>query len=207
MKEKDKYLLKKVPLAIIEGIVAAIPGLAVAWELRKTLLGSSVELKTERLLEWVEMIKDNPKIFTEQLMKQEEFIDGFVYSLKEYLIQRNEEKRKYFRNIFLGFAQTEDKQNFPLEKFIHTLEQLTEVDIKVLKDAEKQESKYHSNEFYEIYTEPDELKKYIDNIYYLISLGLLLHTYRVYYGGLSEPVVRLSEFGKEFIKYIKECII
>lgn len=197
--KKDKIIVKDVALAVAEEIVSKVPGLNLAYGLSKALFGAGLKLRQKRVLEWVEMVRDNPSIFTQQILSDDTFQDGFAVALEKYLVERNEEKRRVFRNIFLGFAEAEDKEKFPLEKFSHTLSQLTEMDIEVLGDVEVEE--YGQN--YQIYGNSSDK---IDNIHSLIGLNLLLNTTgtRGGYDPKNSPFVKLSPFGREFIKYLKE---
>lgn len=199
MNDKDKIIAKGAALAVVEEIVSKIPGLNLAYGLSKALFGAGMKLRHQRVLEWVEMIRSNPSIITKQVLSDERFQDGFAVALEKYLVERNEEKRRIFRSIFLGFAKAEDKTKFPLEKFIHTLSQLGELDIEVLKDVKTDE--YGEN--YQIY---GNNANRIDNIYNLLSLGLLFNTTGTR-GGVdpkNSPFIKLSMFGREFIEYIKE---
>jgi len=199
MKDKDKIIAKDAALVIAEEIVSIVPGLRLAYNLSKSLFGAGMKLRQQKVLEWVEMVKSNPSIITKQVLSDEGFQDGFAVALEKYLVERNEEKRRIFRNIFLGFAKAEDKTKFPLEKFIHTLSQMGELDIEVLGDVKIDE--YGEN--YQIYGNNDNR---IDNIYNLVSLGLLLNTTGTR-GGIdpkNSPFVKISMFGQEFIEYIKK---
>lgn len=202
MNDKDKIIVKKAGLAVVEAVVdeiaSKLPGIKLAWELCKALFGAGMELRQKRALEWLEMVRDNPSIITNAVLSDEKFQDGFVYALEKYLIERNEEKRRIFRNIFLGFAKAEDKEKFPLEKFSHTLSQLSELDIETLKDVKLDEQ----GENYQTY---GNNANRIENIYNLIGLGLLLNTTgsRLGWTPNNSPFVKLSFFGREFVEYIK----
>lgn len=197
MSDKDKQLLKDSALVVADQIASNIPALNIAWGLSKALFGAGMKLRQQRALEWVELIRDNPGVFTKELLEQEELQNGFVYAFEKYLVERSEQKRKIFRSIFLGFAKADDKRNFPLEKFSHTLSQLGEVDIEVLRDVKIDE--YGEN--YQIY---GNNANRIDNIYSLINLGLLLNTTgtRGGFDPKNSPFVKFSPFGTEFIKYL-----
>jgi len=139
MNEKDKIILSDSSTAIIDGalnmadqIVSAIPFLNIAWALSKSLYGAGLKLRQKRALEWVEMVRDNPHIFVEQILVDESFQDGFVYMLENYIRERSDKKRKIAKNIFLGFIKADDKNSFSMEKFVHTLNQLSEKDIEVI---------------------------------------------------------------------------
>jgi len=196
--EKDKEILKGVVLVTADAIASKL-GLDIPWKLSKALFGAGMKLREKKAVEWVEMVRDNPSIFTKQVLSDESFQDGFVVALQRYLVERDEEKRRIFRNIFLGFAKADDKTKFPLEKFTHTLSQLSETDIEVL-------SKVKVDEYGENYQIYGNNANRIDNIYSLIGLGLLLNTTGTR-GGIdprNSPFVKFSPFGREFIEYLKK---
>lgn len=195
---KDKIILKDVALATAD-IIASKVGLDIPWKLSKALFGAGMKLREKRALEWVEMVRDNPSIFTKTILSDESFQDGFVVALERYLVERNEEKRKIFKNIFLGFAKAENKAKFPLEKFTHTLTQLSEVDIEVLKDLKVDEK----GQNYQIYGGNSNR---IENIYNLIGLGLLLDVTgnRLGHNPENSPFVKPTFFCKEFVEYLKQ---
>ena len=193
MNEKNKQIVKD----SIDAIVAAIPGLSLAWGLSKALYGAGLKLRQQKALEWVEMVRDNPNVFKKQLLEQEEFQDGFVFALEKYLTERSEEKRKYFRNIFLGYVLTNDCQSFPLEKFIHTLSQMSGEDIQVLRDVDT----LRHDRNYQIYGNENTR---LSNIYNLINLGILHTDPSSRLGPVNAPFIWISEFGKEFVKYLKK---
>jgi len=194
-KEEVKTFIKDGAIAAADAIVGKIPGLDIAWGLSKAYFGASLKLRQERALKWVEMVRDNPEVFTTQLLNDEQFQDGFVYALEKFISERNEYKRQIAKNIFLGFAVSSNKDKYPLEKYLFTLNQLSEADFKVLKDVDI--SRQDLN--YQVY--PDN--RSLDNIYNLIQAGLLLqdHTARIA-GDNRSPFVNISSFGKEFIRFI-----
>lgn len=191
MNEKDKQVAEDA----IDAVVSAIPGLGIAWGLSKAYYGAGLKLRQKKALEWVEMVRDQPEIFTKEILEQNEFQDGFVYALEKYLMERSDEKRKYFRNIFLGYVSNDEKMLFPLEKFIHVLSQLEIEDIKVIKNVYIL-GKY---ETYQIY---GNTESQITNIYNLINLGIL-NADPASRLDLRAPFIRVSEFGEEFIDYIR----
>jgi hypothetical protein len=58
-------------------------------------------------------------------MKTEEFQDGFVYALEKYIRERNTKKRIIAQRIFLGFATSEDKSRFDLERYYEILSKIS----------------------------------------------------------------------------------
>lgn len=197
MNDKDKQLLKDSALVVADQIASNIPALNIAWGLSKALFGAGMKLRQQKVLEWVEMIRDHPEVFTKKLLSQEEFQDGFALALEKYITERNENKRKYFRNIFLGFSTSEDKYSFTLERFIHTLSQLSIKDIEILRDVDIN----RQDRNYQIYGNQDTA---LANIYNLISLGILLNDPSSRLGPVNSPFVWISDYGKEFIKYLSD---
>lgn len=197
--EKDKILVKDSGLVFADAIVSSIPGLNIPWNLSKAFFEAGMKLRSKKAIEWVEMVRNNPSHFPCELWSNEKFQDGFVVAFEKYLVERNEEKRRIFRNIFLGFAETDDKIGFPLEKLTHTLTQLSELDIEVLSDVKL--DIYGEN--YQIYGNNETR---IDNVYNLINLGILINTTGTR-GGVdpkNSPFVKISSFGRIYIKYILE---
>lgn len=101
---------------LIDEIAKTLPGINIAWGLSKALYGAGLKLRQERALEWVEMVRDNPSVFTKEVLKDEKFQDGFVYALEKYLTTRVKEKRKYLKNVFLNFSTSKAKDKFELER-------------------------------------------------------------------------------------------
>lgn len=196
MNPKDKQIVKDSVMVAADALAASL-GIGVAWSLSKALFGAGMKLRQQRALEWVEMVRDHPDVFTQQLIEQEDFQDGFVFSLERYLIERSEEKRQYFRNIFLGYAQTDARGDFLLERFVHTLSQLSEADIAVLRDVDIA----RDDKNYQIYGDTD---KNLTSIFNLITLGILHNDPSPRIGPLVGPFVWVSDFGKQFVKYITE---
>jgi hypothetical protein len=198
---KDKVLTEDAAIAVVDVVVDQIailfPSIKIAYGLSKALYGSGLKLRQQKALEWVEMVRDNPSFFTEKVINDAAFQDGFVVALEKYIIERNENKRKVFRNIFLGFAIAEKKELFPLEKCTHTLSQLSEVDIEVLRDTKNDQK----NKNYQVYGNNSNRKESSHN---LINLGLLFDTTgsRGGYDPGNSPFVVISPFGLEFKKYI-----
>lgn len=136
-KKSDKNLLKRTGLALVESTVSSTPGLAQAWALSRALFGNAIELRNKRALEWVEMVNKNPRVFSEDLMKSEEFQDGFVVALENYITLRNKEKRTIARNVFTGFASSKSKQNFPMERYNDTLAKISSEGLAMLAFLDK----------------------------------------------------------------------
>ena len=213
MTDKDKELLLSSGeviadnvVSIIETIVAIqLPALAVAWGLSKAYFGRSLKLRHKRALEFVEMIRDRPEIFTETLLHSELFQDGFVDSLETYIREKNEEKRRLIKNIFLNFSISGNQENFFLQKYYFTISQLEIDDIKVLRDISvdkiKEFKEGNKNTLYQVYGNIEDKK---ENIYNLIHLGILIDETGNRLGHHYQPFISLSGFGEDFIHYIKD---
>lgn len=221
MNDKDKQIVKD----SLDTIVSSVPGLNVAWGLSKALYGAGLKLRQQRALEWVEMIRDNPTIFTKQILEQSEFQDGFVFVLEKYVTERNEQKREIIKRIFLGYANTTEREKFELERLISTLSLISYDGLVLLGLLEKLSSKETHGKMlsellkdYLVKDSNDNPGKYnlkpnenIREVWLnaetdLISIGVL-RTYNIArWGGkdhVSYPDYDLSKLGKEMIKYIK----
>lgn len=159
------------------------------------MYGAGLKLRQQRALEWVEMVRDNPSFFTELILRNEDFQDGFVYALERYIREKNEEKRKYMRSIFLGFVGSDTQNNFELERMYHVLSILSHDDLVVLRDVD-----VNKPDFYQIY---EQTKEKNENIYNLVNAGILMSDYQSRIGPIAAPFVKATEFGKEFVKYLR----
>lgn len=86
--EKNKQIIKDSALVIADQIASTLPGLNIAWNLSKALYGAGLKLREQRALEWVEMVRDHPSAFTELILKDAKFQDGFVYALERYIREK-----------------------------------------------------------------------------------------------------------------------
>ena len=191
MQSKDRQIVKD----SLDAIISIIPGLNIAWGLSKALYGAGLKLRQQRALEWVEMVRDNPSSFTEIILKNEKFQDGFVYALERYIREKNEEKRKYMKSIFLGFANSAMSDNFELERMYHVLSILSPEDLVVLRDID-----VNKNDFHQVY---EQTKEKNESIYNLVNAGILMSDYQSRVGPIAAPFIKATEFGKEFIKHLR----
>ncbi len=198
MDEKDKEIIKGSALAIADQIASTIPPLSIAWGLAKAWLGAPLKLRQQKALEWVEMVRDNLSDFTEEILKNEKFQDGFVFALEKYLQERSEEKRRVFRRIFLGYTKAEDQESFPLEKFLSVLNVLTLEEVRLLTQLRGKENK---EEYFQppiIYPETSEA------IHHLIQNGILITDPNSRWGPIEVPFIRVTTFGRQFIQYLEK---
>tara|TARA_B100000378_G_C18017592_1_gene403052 strand:+ start:267 stop:872 length:606 start_codon:yes stop_codon:yes gene_type:complete len=192
---KDQIILQDSGTAIVDQAVALIPGLNLAWGLSKAYYGAALKLRQERALEWVEMVRDNPGTFSKEILLDESFQDGFADSLEKFIRQRSAGKREHMKQIFLGFAGSEDKNNFELERFYHVLTILNEEDINVLRDVDRKRDTFH--QIYKGTATKNE------NIFNLVNSGVLTSDYVSRMGPIEAPFVKITDFGKKFIRYLE----
>ncbi len=139
-KQSDEVLLKRTATNVTDAVASSVdavvlsgvPALSIAWALAKSLLGKSLELRQQRALEFVEAIQKDPATFNQALVSSEEFQDGFVVALTEHIKLRNFLKRRIALKMFNDFANSDDKVEFPLERFYDTLNKLSTSGIKTL---------------------------------------------------------------------------
>lgn len=131
-KQSDKNLVKRSAYEVADTIASNIAGVNIAWALAKALSGNALELRQQRALEFIEAIQNDPRTFNGTLVQSEEFQDGFVVALTEHLKLRNFLKRRVALKIFNEFAKSEDRVEFPLERFYDTLSKLSTSGIKTL---------------------------------------------------------------------------
>lgn len=225
MNPKDTQIVKDGALAVADEIVSHVPGLGLAWGLSKALHGAGLKLRQQRALEWVEMVRDNPKIFTENLLTHEDFQDGFTFALEKYLAERNEGKREIIRNIFLGFATAEERTRFELERLLNTtsiisleaIELLSYIDANILPEMEAEYQEHNGQIIQRLSQkveerlgdekgERHETNQLRDTVAELISLGIFrswTESYNTIGGGGSSLEYNLSIYGKSFLEYIR----
>jgi hypothetical protein len=130
--KSDKNLVKRTAYETADAIASSILGVNIAWALIKALSGNALELRDKRVLEFVEAIQNDQATFNRTVVSSEEFQDGFVVALTEHIKIRNFLKRRIALKMFKDFANSDDKVEFPLERFYDTLNKLSTSGIKTL---------------------------------------------------------------------------
>jgi|GEM_PF-1489827 len=130
--QSDKNLIKRSAYALADSTASSTPILAQAWALSKALYGNALELRQQRALEWVEAISNDPSAFGQDLVSSEEFQDGFVVALEDYIKIRNHLKRRVALKMFKEFAAANNKVEFQLERFNDTLLKISSASIQTL---------------------------------------------------------------------------
>lgn len=176
-KKSDKNLGKRTADAGITTIAAGldamaggIPAFTATWLLCKALIGNAMALRQQRVSEWVEMVRDNPTIFRDEIMNSIEFQDAFVVALEDYIKIRTVLKRGIAQKIFMGYTTAADKERFELERYNMTLRQISTDSLGFLgylKDAveasqqERVQKTMDSIDFAKSPMQPDQARIYI----------------------------------------------
>lgn len=132
MNQSDKNLLNRSAYELADSIASNIPGVAQAWALGKALYGNALELRQKRALEWIEAIQSDRSTFNESIVKSKEFQDGFIVGLEDYIKLRDSLKRRIGLKVFKEFASSNDKVEFPLERFNDTLKKISPASLRTL---------------------------------------------------------------------------
>ena len=137
---------------VVDAIATSIPGIDIAYKLAKAYMGRGMKLRQQRVLEWVEFVRDNLGEFSKQLFDNEQFQDCFVLLTEGYVRERAERKRKLHQQVLLGITKLtpEELEKYQLERMIAVTNQIslealnvllfikTEVLEKIEKDIEEQ---------------------------------------------------------------------
>lgn len=89
------------------------------------LFGYYLFYQQEKINRFATWIKDHPDEFVDSMVEQPAFQEGFFPTLDAYLRVRSEDKRKLVQQVFLGFAQNEDKVTFELERLFSAIETIS----------------------------------------------------------------------------------
>ena len=209
--ESGGELLKSSGLAAVDAVAAGVdtalggtPLALGAWGLSKALLGNGLALRQKKALEWVEMVRDNPSIFTKQLLETEEFQDSFVTALEGYIKERDADKRSVLRAIFLDYSAFSEPTSYPLERLNEITKQIT------INDAKRFSYIVYLSTEYQPGKAIGEGTGDIESILHLCSLGLLIQDtsprlISEQATGPSSPFVFVSGLGAHYHQFIKSA--
>lgn len=112
---------------IVDAIGESIPGLNIAYKIVKAYMGRGMKLRQQRVLEWVEFVRDNIGEFSKQLFDNEQFQDCFVLLTEGYVRERTNEKRKIYQQILLGITKLsfDDLEKYQLERMSTVTNQIS----------------------------------------------------------------------------------
>ncbi len=137
-KPKKEHLEQGIQSTVI--IAGGIhPALGTAFGLAAALFGPALERRIARADDILKQIKDNPNIFTPELLADEKFQDGLILFIEKYIRERNEDKLIIMRSVFAGFGKAPNLNEFPLEEMTDLVARLRFADIVLLKLALSQE--------------------------------------------------------------------
>ena len=229
MNEKDKIITKSVGVTAIVSAATIVdnvlfkgtPLLSAAVSLSLGLFGSAAELRVNRAVDFISSIKENPEVFTETLVKTEEFQDAFAYTLEKYIRERNEKKRRIIKNIFQGYSTSIDKGEFELERMISILSLVSQKGLELLRILNQvSATKIQGNKLsdylttylvndsnnnpgkYNLASNPNIREIWADAEVDLISIGILKSYNAPNPWGVDPNNYDLTNTGREFIKYI-----
>lgn len=127
----DQILTEEVAIIAVDEVVniiaESIPGINIPYKLTKAYLGRGLKLRQHRALEWVEFIRDNLGVFSQQLFENEQFQDCFVLLVEGYIKQRAQYKRKIFQQILLNIVSITEEEllKFEVERMILVTNQIS----------------------------------------------------------------------------------
>ena len=226
MDKKDKQILKDSALVvadhIADEIASKIPVFNIAWGLSKALFGAGLKLRQQRALEWVEMVRDNPTTFSEEILQSENFQDAFVYSFEKYISERNQSKRQIIKRIFLGYSQSENLEQFEIERMISLLSLMSQKGLELLQILVKASvTQIYGNKLsdhlttylvndsnnnpgkYNLSSPDSNIREvWADAETDLISVGILRSYNTPNPHGVENNNYDITHTGREFIKYI-----
>ena len=185
------------------------PALGIAWESGKLLLNlaNSKNPLKQRFIEFIGFINKN-KESIEQKLDDQNVISGLITLYEFTMKQRFEEKRLRAFGIFLGFINSDDKDNFELERMYNTLNLMNMKDIQFLAKYQKNIIKsdfegvfgvlVNSLQFTIDCVTDVKITVPIDKIHNLSSLGMFLMD--VPHWDSNRYI--LTDFGRDFIRWI-----
>ncbi|MEN9647259.1 MAG: hypothetical protein RLY57_63 [Candidatus Parcubacteria bacterium] len=133
-------VMKSVAFTAIDAIATNIdnsmyqgqPVMTSAISLAKGLYGAALEMRKDRVKEFINLIQENPNIFIKEVVGQKGFTDAFVITLEKYIRERNSEKRTIIKKVFIGFASSKDMDSFQLERLENTITNISLATIRFL---------------------------------------------------------------------------
>ena len=110
---------------LITSLATHYPAAAGLLKLAQASFGYYLIYKQEELNQFTEFLQNKTDVFIKQMTETKEFRDGFTIELEHYFKLRTNRKREIAQQIFLGFGQSTDKTEYPLERFNDTLEKIS----------------------------------------------------------------------------------
>lgn len=188
------------------------------------LFGYYLCFQQEKINAFAEWIRTHPNEFAEHIVTQPSFQEGFISTIETYMRVRSEQKRELIKQVFLGFAESVNKEDFELERFYETIKIISIEQIKALSSFEKRKSIQLTEEREDlldtyIHTNYEALRSLEGLGLTLLSTDISVDLHETYSGdeesGLTPDGVqratskkreymKLTDFGEGFIFYLQE---
>lgn len=133
------------------------PHWASATSLVAAIYSISIVISKKQTNEIREFVLENKNLFTEAVLKDENFQKGFLRFFDTYIKTRVQKKKRFVKAIFLGFTVSDQKDKFALEKYLRTLDDMTLTTLEKLIWLDKTFSQVVQNRV------DSKMKKYIDH--------------------------------------------
>lgn len=117
---------------IFSSLLISYPGFKLAIHEAIGLFGYYMALKQEEVNSFVQDLMKHPEVYRKEIIESKEFRDGFIIVFENYLKARTEEKKQFIKNILLGFAKSNNKKKFELERLQDTILKISSESIEVL---------------------------------------------------------------------------
>lgn len=238
IKQQTEAYIDKMLMPVLTGVI--LPFIEASPIFQASLLSAYgmfwiyMQYNQNKLNEFINILKENPWIFTEEIVKTEEFKDGFLVIMEWYLKERSAEKRKIIKNIFLGFTELSEseKNEFELEKLLEIVKNISTQEIDYLKhlyyDVKPFQDKYINHEnslrhheygdlikekpltsfihkLKKLYSFKDAYDNISENDYsWYINWLVSLNILLPFYKDGLKPEFDFTTIWKKFIKYILE---
>jgi hypothetical protein len=122
------------------GIASSInPALGVAVGMAAALFGPAIERRRDRAGQLIQFVKDNINEFSNTVLEDDVFQDGFVFLLEKHIRERNENKRTILQQILLGYCNASDLLEFPLEEMADLVSRIRMSDVAIFREVIKSE--------------------------------------------------------------------
>lgn len=181
----------------IHPLLGGVIGVAAA------LFGPALIRRAGRVEDILQEIKKRPDVFTSELLANEQFQDGLVFFIEQYIRERNEDKLVIMRQVFGGFVQSDNLNEFPLEEMTDLVSRLRFGDIKLFKIAVVQGNQRENDRSFSLNYHPFDVSR-------LIYFGLLMEDRDRNSLAVRDSTnpgflhVWVSPLGKQFANYLED---
>ena len=215
MKKREKEnraIIKNVVITGTDVFVAGAlnPIVSAAWFAVKNIYGLYADLSKKEAGEFFEEVDVKLNDIGKEIIDDKNFKLGLLVQLEALIKTRTEQKRKIIKNIFLnGFLEAENLEKFELEKFNNIVNLISIDNLEFFKKFQ------YSNEVVidigenELGRRSFDIRE-LENLKMLSGFGLILEILniggakRYYPSEDGKTKYSLTNFGKEFIKYLKD---